>query len=526
MASGLLPDLLTRAAERYPDHPAIVMEGRSLTYAELEAASNQMARSLIAHGVEPGDRVALWLPKSPEAVAALYGIMKAGAAYVAVDPAAPAHRLAFIARDCTIAALVTHSSRLETLAKEFDGSAPMRVTVLGDSGIGPATLGNRAVIGWQEVLTADSSRPADRAQNENLAYILYTSGSTGQPKGVMISHRASLSFVEWAGDTFAINYHDRLANHAGFHFDLSTFDLYAGARAGATVFPVPGKITAFPAALAGSWAEQRLTVWYATPSTLIQLLSHGALAKHDLSSLRIVLFAGEVFPIKHLRELMKLAPQARFANLYGPTETNVCTWHEVRELPEDDTPLPIGRVCPNCEDLILDENGNPAGDGEAGELWIGGGTLMHGYWGRCDLTEQRLRQIRSASGREILAYNTGDLVVKRPDGTLKYLGRRDHQIKTRGYRVELGEIEAVLCRHPDINEAVLLPIPDDEVGHRLQAVVVMKPGAVQDQTELKRHCAEFLPRYMVPERIDFMSNLPRTASDKIDREALLKKSLG
>lgn len=525
MSPQLLPDLLSRSADLYPDHPAIEMEGRALTYAELEAASNQVAHTLIDHDVKRGDRVALWLPKSPESISALYGIMKAGAAYVAVDPSAPPQRLAFIARDCAIVALVTHSSRAAILDSEFAGDAPMRVTLFGDNGSRPRALAGRPTVGGVELSSVKSTRPESRVQSEDLAYILYTSGSTGQPKGVMISHRASLSFVEWATNTFQIDHHDRLANHAGFHFDLSTFDLYAGARAGATVFPVSGKVTAFPAALANSWAQQRLTVWYATPSTMIQLLSHGALANHDLTSLRVVLFAGEVFPVKHLRELMKLAPQARFANLYGPTETNVCTWYEVEELPKDDSPLPIGRICPNCEGHILDESQNPVAEGDTGELWIGGGTLMHGYWGRPELTARRLREIPTPNGNRMLAYNTGDLVARRPDGILTYLGRRDHQIKTRGYRVELGEIEAVLCRHPDVNEAVLLPIPDDEVGHRLQAVVVPRPAVTIDPADLKRHCAEFLPRYMVPERIDFKPNLPRTASDKIDREALLKISL-
>ncbi len=524
MSSRVLPDLLTCSAERYPRHPAIVMDGREFTYEALEAASNRIAHTLLAHGVRRGDRVALYLPKAPEAIAALYGIMKAGAVYVAVDPAAPPQRLAFIARDCAVAALFTHSSRIATLETEFAGQAPMRLTLLGDDGAAPSTLGGRPVVTWSG-LAPVTARPDVRIDSEDLAYILYTSGSTGQPKGVMISHRASLSFVDWAADTFAVNHHDRLANHAGFHFDLSSFDLYAAARAGATVFPVPGKVAPFAAALANLWAAQRLTIWYATPSTLIQLLSHGALANHDLSSLRVVLFAGEVFPVKHLRELMKLVPQARFANLYGPTETNVCTWYEVEALPVDDTPLPIGRICPNCEGQILDPDRRPVPEGEAGELWIGGGTLMHGYWGRPELTAQRLCEISTTAGRSMLAYNTGDLVARRPDGVLTYLGRRDHQVKTRGYRVELGEIEAVLCRHPDIDEAVILPIPDSEVGNRLEAVVVARAGAALDVAETKRHCAQFLPRYMVPERIHFQATLPRTASDKIDRETLLKAHL-
>jgi L-proline---[L-prolyl-carrier protein] ligase len=526
MGARALPQLLTRSAERFPDYPAVVMDGRTVTYAELEAMANRFARALASHGVNRGSRVVLWLPKSPEAIVALYGTMKAGAAYVSVDAGAPAARLAFIARDCKAAALVTLSSRAAPLEREFADGTAVATVVYADGAPDPPALGKARVLSWPHLAAESSQLPENPADERDLAYILYTSGSTGEPKGVMISHSASLSFVDWAGDTFEIAHEDRLANHAGFHFDLSTFDLYCAARAGATVYPVPPRLTAFPAALAKHWSLDRLTVWYATPSTLVLLLAHGNLAEVDLTSLRVVLFAGEVFPVKHLRRLMELAPQARFANLYGPTETNVCTWYEVESVPENETPLPIGRICPNCEGWLLGDDGRPVPDGEVGELWIGGGTLMRGYWGRPELTASTLRQIVLASGDTRLAYKTGDLVRRRDDGNLIYVGRRDHQVKTRGYRVELGEIEVALSRHPAVDQAIMLAVPDEEIGNRLRAVVVLKPGHDQNEAELKRHCAEFLPRYMVPEAIGFMTELPRTASEKVDRPALLRIALG
>lgn len=521
--SGRLPDLVAASAARDAGAPAVVMDGTTLSYGALEEGSNRLARSLAAHGVRRGDRVALWLPKSPEAIVALHGIMKAGAAYVPVDPAAPPARLAFIARDCAVAGLVTLAGRAPALQEAFRDGAPMRAAWLADdptAGGAPAVAGVPAVP-WG-ALAAESGAGFDNpAGADDLAYVLYTSGSTGEPKGVMLTHRNGLCFVDWAVRVFGVTRDDRLANHAPFHFDLSTFDLFAAALAGAPVYPVSARAAAFPAAVARQWAADRLTVWYATPSSLILMMTRGGLGGLDLSALRVLLFAGEVFPVKYLRELIRLAPRARFANLYGPTETNVCTWHDVTAPPEGDAPLPIGRACPYDEALVLGEDLRPAARGEVGELWIRGASVMRGYWGR---PERTARSLRDPDGAGTPAYRTGDLVRERPDGALEFLGRRDHQVKTRGYRVELGEIETTLHRHPLVDEAVVVAVPDDEIGHRLRAVIVAKPGAAIDAGALREYCAGTLPRYMVPETVEFRAHLPRTSSGKVDRRALAEST--
>jgi amino acid adenylation domain-containing protein len=550
--STLLPHLVTGSAQRFPERPAVVMDGRTLTYGELESQSNQFARSLAGHGVRPGDRVALWLPRSIEGVVALYGVMKAGAAYVPVDPGAPPMRLAYIARDCAVSGLVTVAERAAPLAEAFATGAPMRAVWLADPvapdararaetpGAKPAAeaagapgatpkhpadaprVAGLPSVTWAEMASESAAPVPVHALEGDLAYILYTSGSTGEPKGVMLSHRNALAFVEWAGDVFQVTHQDRLANHAPLHFDLSTFDLFAGARAGAAIYPLSPRIASFPAAVARQWVSDRLTVWYATPSTLVLMLTRGGLGNLDLGALRVLLFAGEVFPVKYLRELMRLAPRARFANLYGPTETNVCTWHELNSPPEGDQPLPIGLSCPYDDALVLDENLKRVASGSVGELWVRGATVMRGYWGRPERTALALQPIEIAPGITDLAYRTGDLVRARPDGNLEFLGRRDHQVKTRGYRVELGEIETVLHRHPAVDEAVVLAIPDEEVTHRLRAVVVLRSGSALDEAALRQHCAESLPRYMVPENVEFRRELPRTSSGKVDRQALAR----
>ena len=523
----LLPRLVTDSAHRTPDAPAVVMDGVTLDYATLEARSNQFARSLVAHGVRRGDRVALWLPKSPDAVVALYGIMKAGAAYVPVDPTAPAARLAYIARDCEVAGLVTTRDRAPSLDEAFAGRAPMRALWFADLDDPRAEIPRVAGlpgVPWAALNAEKANAFSSQALEDDLAYILYTSGSTGEPKGVMLSHRNCRVFTDWAAETFGLTGKDRVANQAPFHFDLSTFDLYAAAYAGASVHPVSPRIASFPAAVAMRWVQDKLSVWYCTPSSLVLMLTRGGLEKQDLSALRVLLFAGEVFPNKYLRQLMALAPKARFANLYGPTETNVCTWLDVKQAPEGDTPVPIGRACPFDEALVLDDQLRPVPKGGVGELWIRGASVMQGYWGRPERTALALQTLEITPGIRDKAYRTGDLVREDANGDFEFLGRRDHQVKTRGYRVELGEIETRLAAHPAVDEVVVVAIPDEEITNRLKAVIVLKAGGEVTGDALKQHCATSLPRYMVPESVEFRTSLPRTSSGKVDRRALAEST--
>ena len=341
----------------------------------------------------------------------------------------------------------------------------------------------------------------------------------------MLSHLNALTFVNWACDTFAVGPDDRLSNHAPFNFDLSVFDIFVAAKAGAALSLVPEGLSVFPLQLSSFIQEQKITIWYSVPMVLTLLLARGKLEERDLNALRCVLFAGEVFPTKHLRALMEKLPHPRYANLYGPTETNVCAWYDVEPLaPEETAPIPIGKACANTELLAINAEGKRVtGPGEEGLLYARGSTVMQGYYGRPENTAASFIPHPFAAGREEKLYCTGDWVTLDEKGNYLFVGRKDHMIKTRGYRVELGEIEAVMVAHPAVAEAVALPIPDEAIGNTIHAVVTLADSQSLDVTTLKQHCAEKLPAYMVPEKIEFRDSLPRTDNGKIDRRRLVNE---
>ncbi|MEO6445875.1 MAG: AMP-binding protein, partial [Gemmatimonadaceae bacterium] len=351
-----------------------------LTYAELDALSDRVRDRLRQLGVQRGDRVGICLRKTIDAYAAMLGAMKAGASYVPVDLSAPAWRTAFILSDCAVRVVVIDAEVAPAWRAEAGrlGEVP---TVLELTGPG----GGRAL--HQRLSGLDAEAPAAGGQNEalgadDLAYILYTSGSTGKPKGVMLSHRNAVAYVEWCSTVFTPTSSDRFSSHAPFHFDLSILDLYVPLKHGAAVVLIDAEQGKEPLGLAQLMAERRLTVWYSTPTILTLLAQAGRMERHDYRALRLALFAGEVFPPKHLRAIKEQLPRAAFYNLYGPTETNVCTYHPIPDEvdAERTTPYPIGRVCEHLEARVTDLDGHDVPVGEEGELVIRGDNVMQGYW--------------------------------------------------------------------------------------------------------------------------------------------------
>ncbi len=521
----LLHQLLSESAAARPDQEAVRFQGQGLSYGQLDRVTNQVGHLLQASGVKRGDRVGIYLHKSLASLIAIFGILKAGGVYVPLDPDAPVKRLAYITGNCNIRLLLTSTTMSSTLAALLSEETPLQSLVLLDEMDATAVelTAMTNVITWAEVARQADTPPAAAGTIEtDLAYILYTSGSTGTPKGVMIAHRTIFTFINWCQQTFHLTPADRVTSHAPLHFDLSTFDIYATIQAGGTVVLVPEKLSVFPVQLVQFLQQERITVLYMVPSILALMVNYGKLDRHDLSALHTILFAGEVFPIKFLRKLVAAIPNAHFYNLYGPTETNVCTYYKVQPkdlAPTCTQPVPIGIACENTEVFAVDAHGaRVTQSGQEGELWVRGSCVAQGYWGDAEKTARSFVHNPFQPAFAELAYRTGDIVTLAADGVnWRYVGRRDHMIKSRGYRIELGEIEAVLYAHPAVKEAAVIAIPDDFVGNRLKAFLVLLENHELSKKAVELHCHHHLPRYMVPESIEFCPELPKTSTGKVNR---------
>jgi amino acid adenylation domain-containing protein len=549
---NVLHDIVTTGSERFADATAFRWKDETLSYADLEARTARLARTLQACGVRRGDRVGIFMRKGIETPIALFAAMRAGAAYVPLDVSAPAERVAGLVRDCSIRVIVTtpqDKKATDALVALVDSE----LIVVGTSGLNTDRVRS---ISWPEVDSQPPTFSSVAVRSEDLAYIMYTSGSTGLPKGIMHTHSSGLAYATAAADLYAIGPDDRLANHSPIHFDMSTFDYFSGPLRGASTTILSTGMTRMPASMSSVIEKDRLTIWYSVPLALVQLMQHGLLDERDCSSIRWVLFGGEPFPVRHLRNLMDLWPQAGFANVYGPAEVNQCTHYSVPRSgwAGDQQAVPLGEMWSAARGLVVNESGKPVSQSTVGELLVETATMMKGYWNRDDLTDAAI-EVREDAGHTGRYYRTGDLVYRNEQNQLVFVGRKDHQIKTRGYRVELTEIEAALLQYEGVAEAAAFPI-EHEPGTTLVAAAVIasdangfdavgadavasdsvaSDGIATDTvatdtipsarpalapTEILAHLRSVLPAYAVPAEIHVVTTLPRTGTGKVDRVAL------
>ncbi len=539
-AGYLIHHLLAEQAARHPERLAIIDRDHAVTYGELAAQSRVLAEALRARGVGPGTPVGLWMEKTSTAVAALYGILESGAAYVPIDPLSPPERAARIVENCGMLHLVTSSRLVEKRLDALLASVPQgiaHVFVTEPPGATPgATPGANIVHATDhagpralDVTVWDHAPPrvdgpGRRAQtiDEDLAYILHTSGSTGRPKGVAITHRNALCFVNMCVEYFGVTAADRLVSHAPLHFDLSVFDLFVAARAGAACVLVPAFFSAFPHKMAECIDAHGITVWNSVASALTLMYDRGRLDRHRLDSLRAVIFSGEIMPVRVLRALRTHMPNAVFYNVYGQTEANSSLCHRVAEIPADDAArLPIGHPFPNFEVFALDDGGRviTAPDVE-GELYVRAGTVAAGYYGDAERSARAFVPDPRSPVTGGRVYRTGDRVILDEHGAYHFRGRTDNLIKSRGYRIELGEVELALSACDGVGRAAVVAVPDESVGHRLHGFVSPRAGTSLTVETLHAELGRHLPEYMIPESLTIRDDLPQTSTGKVDRSAL------
>ena len=492
-------ELLDRTSAAWPDAPSFCDENTSHNWKETRQIVSAVGSALAAL---PGGvlrrPVAVYMERGADALHAMLGILAAGGFYTVLDTAQPPERVRAILDQLEPAAILTGADH-GSAARELAGEMPVV-----EYAAAAATLPR------EDVLTALRREIIDT----DLAYVLFTSGSTGLPKGVAVTHRNVLAYSEWVVSAFDFSPRTVLGNQTPFYFSMSVTDLYGALRSGAGVQVLPRRLFSFPVQLLEYLCARGVNTLYWVPSALGIVANWKALDYTDAPPLQTILFAGEVMPTAKLNYWRAHYPMARFANLYGPTETtDICAFYELDREFRDDESLPIGRACDNCGLLVLRDD-RPAAPGEAGELCVRGSFVAAGYYRQPEKTAQRFVRNPVQTAYPEIIYRTGDLVRTNERGELIYCGRLDNQIKHMGYRIEPGEIETAAFGQDKLDEcACLYDAPRDQL--------VLFFQAKKDVTEaLRARLAQRLPPYMQPARYRRLRQMPHNANGKVDRQAL------
>jgi len=524
MASFLVQHYIDDSKDQFSKNIALTYPEEQFTYQNLWISSNKLANLLKATNIERQDRVAICLKRSAKSVLAMIGALKADAIYVSIDSKIPVKRLQTVFDDCEPAAVISDRSTIEKVIEILPKLQynPKIVVLENEQELKIGSKGN--FIYQAHIDEQSGSQPTYQNIDTDIAQIIYTSGSTGIPKGVMISHLNIMNYIEWAVEEFQISHDDVILGTAPFHFDMSTFDIYCSLKAGCTLCIAPDIHLLFPKKLINLIDREKVTIWKGISSLLMYLAKTHSIANNDLSTLKKIIFAGEVLPTKYLIEWMNRYPEKEFYNGYGPSEgTGMSTFYRVEKVPGDprDT-IPIGKASANCEVILLKEDNSQAGIAEIGEICIRGSGVSSGYWNDPEKTNNAFIPNPLGNSDSDRIYRTGDLGIKRKDGNIEFIGRKDQQVKWMGYRIELGEIESALLSFNEINDAVVILYENGSADSENELVACVEAEEESDLSQTMEQLLNLLPQYMVPKRIIPVHEIPRSDRGKVDRKKLLE----
>lgn len=512
----LVHHLLRDGAARAPEQEAVVDADTRLTYAEMSDRVNSLAHSMNRLGVGRGDRVAIFLPPRVSLPVSIFAASAAGAAFVPIHHGLFPDQVAHILRDSGAKAILCDQSRWERLTPVLDSAQDLRLCLIdSDTTVEPSSDHSRSTHDFRTLSETPASVPDDRCIGNDLAAILYTSGSTGLPKGVMLSHANVIAGAEIVADYLNITASERILAALPMSFDAGLNQLTSAVSTGATTVMIEFK---FGRDIVRRIQDERITGLAGVPSlwSLLTRPSSG-LSKLSPNPLRYITNTGGAMPTNVLKTLRSTLPQTEVFLMYGLTEAFRSTYLPPSQL--DLRPNSIGKAIPNTEILVLAEDGKPCAPDEVGELVHRGPTVSLGYWGHPELTSQVLRPWGDSDSGERACFS-GDLVRRDDDGFLYFVGRRDNQIKSSGFRISPNEVEEVLCRVAPIRQAAVIGLPDDVLGQHLVAFVIAQENEQVDTVDVLASCASAMPRHMVPKRIEVVDDLPMTASGKVDYPSL------